>query len=159
MELLVVVYDPTGGFVTGGGWINSPAGAFVPSPNLTGRANFGFVSRYQKGATVPVGETEFQFKVADLNFHSTDYQWLVVSGAKAQYKGTGQINGAGNYGFLLTATDGQLNGGGGVDKFRIKIWDKNNGDVVVYDNVRGGSNDIDTANPQAIAGGSIVIHK
>jgi len=28
----------------------------------------------------------------------------------------------------------------------------------VYDNVLGTSDDIDTANPQAIAGGSIVIH-
>ena len=49
----VVVYDPNGGFVTGGGWINSPAGAYVADPTLTGKANFGFVSKYQKGATVP----------------------------------------------------------------------------------------------------------
>ena len=31
------------GFVTGGGWINSPVGAYVPDPELAGRANFGFV--------------------------------------------------------------------------------------------------------------------
>jgi len=62
-------------------------------------------------------------------FHSVVYEWLVVSGARAQYKGTGTINGAGNYGFLLTAIDGQINGGGGTDKFRVKIWDKNNGDT------------------------------
>jgi hypothetical protein len=51
----------------------------------------------------------------------------VVSGAKAQYKGTGTVNGQPGYGFLLTATDGQLQGGGGVDKFRIKIWDQGTG--------------------------------
>ena len=45
-----------------------------------------------------------------------------MAGAKAQFKGTGTINGAGGYGFLLTVTDGQLTGGGGTDKFRIKIW-------------------------------------
>jgi PKD domain-containing protein len=155
----VVVYDPTGGFVTGGGWINSPAGAYMPNRSLTGKANFGFVSKYQKGSNVPAGETEFQFQVASFNFHSEVYQWLVVSGAKAQYKGTGTINGKGNYGFLLTATDGAINGGGGVDKFRIKIWDINNSGAVVYDNVFGASDDIDSANPLAISGGSIVIHK
>ena len=142
--------------MTGGGWINSPAGAYRADTSLSGRANFGFVSKYKKGATVPEGQTEFQFQTGNLNFHSETYQWLVVSGAKAQYKGTGTINGGSGYGFLLTATDGQINGGGGVDKFRIKIWRLSDG-VVVYDNV-GGSDDIDNANPQAISGGSIVIH-
>jgi hypothetical protein len=158
MDLLVVVYDPSAGFVTGGGWIQSPAGAYLADPTMTGKANFGFVSKYQKGATTPTGNTEFQFKTGNLNFSSTVYQWLVVSGAKAQYKGDGTINGTGNYGFLLTTTDGQLTGGGGVDRFRIKIWDKATS-AIVYDNVAGGSDDIDAADPQAIAGGSIVIHK
>ncbi|MBI4478469.1 MAG: hypothetical protein HY651_00420 [Acidobacteria bacterium] len=152
----VVVYDPSAGFVTGGGWINSPAGAYAADLILAGKATFGFVSKYQKGATAPTGQTEFQFQVASFNFHSDVYDWLVVAGHKAQYKGTGTVNGMGNYGFLLTATDGQLPGGGGTDKFRIKIWDKAT-DTVVYDNV-GGSDDIDAANPQVIAGGSIVIH-
>jgi hypothetical protein len=151
-----VVYDPNGGFVTGGGWINSPAGAYVANPNLTGKATFGFVSKYQKGATIPTGETEFQFKAGNLNFHSSTYQWLVVSGARAQFKGTGTLNGSGQYGFLLTATDGQVTGGGGVDKFRIKIWDANG---VVYDNVPSAPDTLDSANPQVISGGSIVIHK
>jgi len=157
-DTLLVVYDPRGGFVTGGGWINSPAGAYIANPSLVGKANFGFVSKYQKGASAPDGNTEFQFKAGDLNFHSSSYQWLVVAGAKAQYKGVGTINGSGNYGFLLTATDGQI-AGGGVDKFRIKIWDKTAGDTVVYDNAPSASDDIDKVNPQAIASGSIVIHK
>lgn len=153
----VVVYDPGAGYVTGGGWINSPAGAHVGNPALTGKANSGFVSKYQKGATVPVGQTQFQFKVANLNFHSDSYDWLVIAGAKAQYKGTGTINGSGNYGFMLTAVDGQVSGGGGKDKFRIKIWDKNNNGAIVYDNQIGES---ETADPvTALGGGSIVIHK
>ena len=153
--IFLAVYDPTAGFVTGGGWINSPLGAYAADPTLTGRANFGFVSKYQKGANVPTGETEFRFQVANLNFHSDTYEWLVVAGARAQYKGTGTINGMGNLGFLLTAIDGQMPGGGGIDKFRIKIWDKSTR-VVVYDNQMGAG---DTADPTtAIAGGSIVIH-
>ena len=59
----VVGYDPSAGFVTGGGWIDSPAGAYAANPALTGKANFGFVSKYQNGNNVPTGNTEFQFKV------------------------------------------------------------------------------------------------
>ena len=44
----LVAYDPSGGFVTGGGWIDSPAGAYAPDPTLTGKANFGFVSKYSR---------------------------------------------------------------------------------------------------------------
>jgi hypothetical protein len=156
LAALVVVYDPGAGFVTGGGWIDSAAGAFVQNPTLTGKANFGFVSKYQKGASVPTGQTEFQFKVANLNFHISSYDWLVVAGARAQYKGTGTINGSGNYAFMLTAIDGQINGGGGQDKFRIRIWDKGSGGLV-YDNQL---NAPDSADPTTVlGGGSIVIHK
>lgn len=152
----VVIYDPEGGFVTGGGWINSPAGAYVSDPALTGTANFGFVSKYKKGATVPTGVTQFNFQVADLNFHSGAYDWLVIAGARAQYKGTGTINGEGEYGFMLTAVDGQINGGGGSDKFRIKIWDKAS-EAVVYDNMLGADDTADLTTK--IQGGSITIHK
>jgi parallel beta-helix repeat protein len=155
LEALVVVYDPNAGFVTGGGWIDSPQGAYAPDPALAGKAVFGFVSKYQKGASIPTGETEFQFKVASLNFHSISYEWLVVSGARAQYKGSGTINGAGDFGFLLTVIDGQQPGGGGVDRFRIKIWDKATGQVL-YDS-QTGADDGDA--PTAVVNGSIVIHK
>jgi len=155
LPAMVVIYDPSGGWVTGGGWINSPAGAYAANPSLTGKASFGFVSKYEHGAHVPTGQTEFQFKAGNLNFHSTSYDWLVVAGARAQYKGSGTINGAGDYAFMLTAIDGQINGGGGQDKFRIKIWSKGNGGVI-YDNQMGGG---DADNPTtALGGGSIVIH-
>jgi hypothetical protein len=150
-----VVYDPSAGFVTGGGCVNSPAGAFVANPLLTGKATFGFVSRYAKGASTPTGQTEFQFQLAGLDFHSTSYDWLVIAGAKAQYKGSGTINGAGDYGFMLTAIDGALPGGGGVDRFRIKIWNKATG-AVVYDNQMGGSDNSDPTT--VLGGGNILIH-
>jgi len=146
----VVVYDPDGGFVTGGGWIWSPEGAYVPDPSLTGKATFGFVSKYKKGANVPTGNTEFQFKVANLNFKSTSYDWLVVAGSKAKFKGTGTINGMGEYKFMLSAIDGS------PDKFRIKIWDKAT-EAIVYDNQLGVADDSDPVTE--LEGGSIVIHK
>jgi hypothetical protein len=153
----VVVYDPNGGFVTGGGTIDSPAGAYVPDEDLTGQANFGFVSKYKKGQSTPDGNTQFQFQVADLNFHSTSYDWLVVAGHQALYKGDGTINGAGNYGFLVSVVDENLTVSTDEDKFRIKIVDKDDGDTVVYDNQLGDDEDLEATT--AIASGQIVIHK
>jgi hypothetical protein len=149
--LYVVFYDPNGGFVTGGGWINAPTGSctgagstYSCSPSLTGKATFGFVSKYKKGATVPEGNTEFQFHAASLNFKSVNYEWLVVAGSKAQFKGTGTINGTGNYTFQLFANDNDP----GTDEFRIKIWETATG-TMIFDN----------KSEQGISGGSIVVHK
>ena len=152
--VLTVWYDPSAGFVTGGGWINSPAGAYSADPTLTGRANFGFVSKYQKGSNVPTGNTEFQFQSGNLHFSSTSYDWLVVAGARAQFKGTGTVNGVGGFDFHLTAIDGAVAGGGGSDKFRIKIRNASGG--IVYDNML---NAPDTSDPTTtLGGGNIVIH-
>ena len=167
----IVIYDPTAGWVSGGGWINSPPGAYIPNPSLTGKATFGFVSKYKKGATTPSGNTEFNFKAAKLKFHSDTYQWLVVAGAKAQYKGTGtlkyhtvahtgdtdcDIEGhftalSGPFGFMLTAQDSSVSSNLSSDTFRIKIWqissDGTDG-ATVYDN----------GTDQYIGGGKITIH-
>jgi hypothetical protein len=67
------------------------------------------------------------------------------------------VNGVAGYGFLLTAIDGQAKGGGGTDHFRVKIW-RLADEAVVYDNGLGGSDDIDSASPQVIANGAIVIN-
>jgi hypothetical protein len=150
----LVIYDPAAGFVTGGGWFNSPAGAYYADPSLIGKANFGFVSKYTKNnPNTPIGNTEFQFQAGNLNFHSENYDWLLVNkdGTNAQYKGTGTINGAGSYKFMLWAADG-----GGYDTFRMKIWyTQNNSDIVVYDNMASAGGGFSTV---PISGGSIVIH-
>jgi hypothetical protein len=146
---LLVVFDPDGGFVTGGGWIMSPEGAYAKDPTLTGKATFGFVSKYLKGANTPSGNTQFVFNAGGLNFHSTSYDWLVISGSKAQYKGYGNLNGESGYQFMLTATDGA------VDMFRIKIWKIGSGEVV-YDNQMGSADSAELSTQ--IGGGSIVIH-
>jgi len=152
---LVAVYDPNGGFVTGGGTFQSPPGAQTALPLATGRAQFAFESRYLPGATVPTGKTLFKFKTGNFEFDSTAYEWLVVAGARAQYKGEGVIKGApGAFQFMLTAIDGQLPGGGGEDKFRLKITGPGG---VVYDNQIGSADSVDPST--VIEGGSIVIHK
>ena len=149
----VVVYDPNGGFVTGGGWITAAAGSFPSDPSVSGPGRFGFVSKYKKGATTPDGNTEFQFQAGDLNFHSESYEWLVVAGSKAVYKGSGTVNGVAGYKFIVSAIDG---GKTGADKFRIKIWNAAS-NVVVFDNQLGAADDASAAND--ITQGSIVVHK
>ena len=144
-SIMIVVYDPSAGFVTGGGWVQSAPGAYKLDALLGGKATFGFVSKYKKGATVPEGNTEFQFHAGGMNFSSSTYQFLIVNqaGTNAQFKGTGTINGAGSYTFTIWATD---NGNSG-DTFRILITN-NNGGATVYDN----------GVEQTLGGGSIVIH-
>jgi hypothetical protein len=124
---------------------------------LTGKVSFGFVAKYMKGATVPTGQTEFNFNVANLNFHSSSYEWLVIAGAKAMYKGTGKINNEGNYGFQLSAIDADLIPSNDEDRFRIRIWDKNNGNALVYDN-KVNETDPNADPTTTISGGNIKIH-
>jgi hypothetical protein len=152
--VMVVVYDPSAGFVTGGGWINSPAGAYKPDTSLSGKATYGFVSKYVKGAAVPTGNTAFKFEAGGIQFASSAYEWLVVNqaGKNAQFKGKGLINGApdlnGNpYKFMLWAGDGT--GAGGADAFRIRIW---------WEDAAGEHDVYDNGTDQAIDGGNIVVH-
>ena len=66
---------------------------------------------------------------------STALEWLVVvpASSKGQLRGSGTINGAGNY---------------GVSRRRR-----------VYDTTPGGAEDIDVSPTLPIAGGSVVIHR
>ncbi|NMM49664.1 PKD domain-containing protein [Marinigracilibium pacificum] len=148
----VVIYDPYGGFVTGGGYIWSHPGYYTPDPLAEGKANFGFVAKYKKGATTPTGNTQFRFTAGNMNFHSTEYEWLVIAGQKAMYKGSGTINGAGNYKFMLSAIDGTTKADG--DRFRMQIWDTF--DNVIYDNQPGEDENADAST--YLGGGSITIH-
>ena len=125
----LVAYDPDAGFVTGGGWFDSPPGALATDPEASGKANFGYVAKYKKGKSTPDGQTAFQFQAGDLDFHSTSYDWLVLTGADtAKFKGTGTINGEGEYKFQIWAYDDP-------DEIRVKIWseDETGTETVIYD--------------------------
>jgi uncharacterized protein len=131
--------------VTGGGWINSPAGAVINNPNLKGKAQFTFVVNDQMGAAKPKGNVSFTFKAGKINFTSTSIDSLVLNTAKnrAQFKGSGVVNKASNYKYIVWVTDGQ------PDTYRIRIWKEKHGkQFVIYDN----------GFDQPVAGGSIQIH-
>ncbi|HEY0737830.1 MAG TPA: PKD domain-containing protein [Herpetosiphonaceae bacterium] len=137
----VVVYDPNlqGNAVHGRAKFTSPVGAYVANPTLTGDATAGLNGNYSN-----LPPTTLVFSLGNLMFSSTAYDWIVVVGAKGQYQGSGTINGQGNYGFMVAVIDGALKGDGNApDMMRIRIWDKNNGNAVVYDTQMGAAFDAD----------------
>jgi hypothetical protein len=161
-EAIVVAYDPNGGYTYGGKKYISPKGALPSNPNVAGEMTYGFETNYYKGAVNPKGETWFALNNGEFEFNALNFDYLVVSGAKAQFKGLGKmvLNGIEQSGiaFILTVIDGQLNGGGGIDKIRMKIYNKNSGEVY-YDNQPGAS-DADapvTVVENNIAGDGIVV--
>jgi hypothetical protein len=109
------------------------------------------MAKYQKGASLPTGNTAFKFDVAGMEFASQSYEWLVVNqgGTNAQFKGSGLINGAADpngqaYKFMLWAGDGS------PDTFRIRIW---------WENAAGVETDVyDNGVALPIGAGNIVIH-
>jgi len=148
LEEIVVVYDPNGGYTYGGGWFDSPAGALVSDPSATGKASYGFTVNYFKSSTYPKGETQFEFKVGEFEFNALNFDYLVINGANAQFRGTGKITGdQSGIGFIMTVIDGSLDGTG-IDKVRMKIYNKNTGQVV-YDNQPGAS---DAVSPITVVG-------
>ena len=139
LDAIVVIYDPNGGNTYGGGYFDSPAGALRSDPAATGKASYGFSMNYFKNSTNPKGETQFEFKVGEFEFNALNFDYLVISNSMAQFKGTGKIiGGQSGIGFTMTVTDGQLDGSG-VDKIRMKIYNKNTG-LIIYDN-QPGAND------------------
>jgi PKD repeat protein len=146
----VVVYDATARWVTGGGWITSPAGANTAAPSTTSKLTFAFVARYLS-STTPTGNAEFKLNVGKVDFRSTSLDWLILSGNTARLQGRGTFNGNSDYAFILVASDGAPS-----NAIRIRIWNRVTGSVV-YDNQPGAALETDIATP--LSGGSIQLHE
>jgi PKD repeat protein len=130
----VVVYDASGGRITGGMNFPSPSGSYTPDnssdTDFTGDAHVGFNVRYQNsGSTVPTGQADFRFNAANLDFNATGFAWLVVenSQTRAYFRGTGTVNGVAGYDFLISVLDELPN-----DAIRIQISNHATG-AVLYD--------------------------
>ena len=147
-QAIVAVYDPNDGFVTGGGWISSPAGAYPDDPLLTGKGEFSFDAKYVKNNPLPVGAVDYRIESAGLYFVGTGFDWLVVDGESAWARGTGLFNGVDGYSFMLTVVDGS-------DSFRIQIWELASG-TLVYDSQPGDAEFAPATTP--LGSGKIMIH-
>lgn len=147
------VYDPSAGFVTGGGSIFSPIGKDLVNTSASGPATFGFVSKYLPGANTPSGNLEFHFDAGNLHFKSTSMDWLVVTGQpRGQFHGIGMINGSIVCQFAVDAWSKSFpTPSGQVDAFGMKVYSCNSGGDSM-----GSRYSID-ATP--LSSGSIIIHK
>ncbi len=155
-QTYVAVFDRNNGFVTGGGWIDSPAGAYTFDPLLTGKAEFSFDAKYVKKNASPVASLSWMIDSAGLYFTGTSFDWLVVDGNSAWLRGSGEFNGMAGYTFLLSVVDGSEKlGGDGMDYVRLQILEQVSG-MLVYDSQPGA---IELAPPDTLlGGGSIAIH-
>jgi hypothetical protein len=149
---MVVAFDPAAGSARGAGWFESPADALAPDGSVSGRASFGFLARYGNDATGVVAHPGVRMRVPGFEFDSTAYDWLVITGAKAQLRGSGRVNGSGGYSFQIAAIDGQELGSSEPDRLRIQIWDSASG-LLVYDNQRGAP---EGAEPTSVPGGGSI---
>ena len=133
--VLIAWFDVAAGFATGDLTLPSPAGAYVADEDLEGTALLNLNTKYKKNGTVPEGATTFSFLAAGLEFTSTSYDWLVISGNLVQLRASGTINGTGNYQILVTARDNG-NSSPKTDAVRIRIVDASGGSII-YDNQPG----------------------
>jgi hypothetical protein len=114
----LIVYNPRGGFVTGGGWILPEDDGSNTWPDV--RANFGFNAKYRRGE--PRGHIRFRYTDGYIKLKSTSIEQVVVAGgAVAHFMGWARVNRENGYWFCVKAVDnGQP--GTGVDTFEIDIW-------------------------------------
>jgi photosystem II stability/assembly factor-like uncharacterized protein len=115
------------------------------NPLVTGMVNFDFGSK-AKTARRPRGENLINLILGNLEFNALNYDYRALSGTRTQFKGFGKVNNEAGYKYILTVIDGQAPKGGGVDKFRIKIWNDKTGEVV-FDNQMGESDNADPTTP------------
>lgn len=155
---LEVVTDPAAGWLQGSGRHYVPAGAVKGQPTVEGSASFSLTARYQSPTNLR-GQLTYRLRGAGFTFTATNYQWLVVADSQFQLAGTGQVNGAGTYAFLLTGTDGQAAGGDGIDRLRLKVWEPSPGGQLVFDSTLNpaATDDINSALPMPIQRGRLEI--
>ncbi|MFD3000299.1 hypothetical protein ACFS7Z_07995, partial [Pontibacter toksunensis] len=92
----VSVFDPDAGFVTGSGWIESPAAPAYEFMQTSKRAHWSLVARYSKrnGEEDQVqGATMLLLQAGSFTFRSTSYEpgSLVITGNRAYYSGRGTL--------------------------------------------------------------------
>ncbi|WP_162055714.1 SBBP repeat-containing protein [Pontibacter pamirensis] len=174
----VHIFDPVAGFVTGGGWFHSPVSTAYEYMQSEGRVYLGLSARYRRGSENQVqGATLILLENAAFTFRSTSYEAraLVISGNTAFYRGRGSVTYVDapaslvtderQFGFLVAATDGQLNRGTAQDKFRLKVWAVNpdgSQGPVVYDSQAAcpsASLDDNALPCTDLERGNIIIHK
>ncbi len=143
----LTVYEPTGKFTTGGGWIIDPAGS---------QGNFGFTVKYNRQGKVQ-GNSIYVYRQNGLDYIVKSNAWigLAITGSNSRFQGkaslqiydpaTGllQPGSSGNFQFTVEAVDNELSNT--PDTYRITVLNRNG---LVYHTATG-----------RLQGGNIVIHE
>ncbi|HEU5155773.1 MAG TPA: PKD domain-containing protein [Streptosporangiaceae bacterium] len=172
-SVMVVAYDPYGGWANADGSFDSPAGAVAGAPDAEGEGWFHLAGKYypQNDLTRPLGTARSWLPGSDYRFDSAALDWLVVTpDGKVAAKGSGTLAGHdGGYGFVYYAYDGCAAGGTsqacqpGSDRVRLVVWPLSAGSypttTTAYDNRRGVGYDVDEAAPTALRSGAVLIQR
>ena len=121
----LTVYEPSGDFVTGGGWIRDPSGS---------KGNFGFNVKYTKSGR-PQGHSVYVYREDGWDYIVKSNAWigLAIDGNHAYFEAkcvvqkynpaTGELVWAeGNYKFRVDVWDNDSDGG--VDLYQIRVLGK-----------------------------------
>lgn len=106
----LVVYDPSGGFVTAAGRIvpagpTADPGDTLPGLDHSSSANIHFQMRYKATETRPAGTLAFSYRAGGFELDSTVLDWVVIADGTATVQGTATIRGRdGTFPFRLVAT-------------------------------------------------------
>jgi probable HAF family extracellular repeat protein len=135
-----------GAFITGSGFI-------AVGSRPTSKAHFAF-SVKRGDALAPNGKVRCWVSDRSLEFESTVIENLIGDGNRAQFWGTGILNGTPAR-FRVTAVDGEAPGDhAGRDAFRIELWQAGS---LVFDSQPGAGQA--SAATSTIDGGSIQFHR
>ena len=171
-EVMVVVYDPDGGWANVDGSYDSPAGALTGSPTVAGEAWLHLAGHYYpQDKSTPLGATRnwlpgnpYRFDIA-----TPTLQWLVVTpDGKIAAKATGTLAGSSaKYGIVFYAYEGCAPATrpgacqNGPDRVRTVVWPLAKGDYptgdVFYDSRASAGYDVDVADPLPMRTGQTLI--
>jgi len=127
------------------GWLNSEAEFYLDNPTMSEKFFFRMNLKNNFGAVD--GTVKLDLHKANFSFRSDYCEWLLIENTFATAVGKGKVNGVGNYSFLITAQSMTTGFESSNGKIKIVIWDMDDGERIVYDNLT----------PQNINGGAIVI--
>lgn len=143
----VIVSGP-GGWIGGEGAFVSPRGASRFAPRTAGIARFAMLS---PAADAPGAQknAHLEFNAPGLALRSEQAEMQTGRDGRMQLSGSGAVNGAPGYRFLLTRS------GDGMDRFRIRVWHQEAGPQAVdYDNQVGSA-----GAGSALAEGGVTMHE
>ena len=146
--VVLTVYQPTGSFATGGGWIVDSSGS---------HGNFGFVVRYNSAGNVQ-GHAVYVYRVGGLDYMIKSNAWIgmAIVGNHVYFQGKATLQvmdsatgvllySVGNYQFRVDVYDNTgTTVNNGQDTYQIAVWD-NSG--LVYHQAAGN-----------LMGGQVMVH-